>query len=69
MLAQPALSDYFRELAFTTGGQNLRDLDSVSLPVRVFDPSPLVTSKRGSVLGELLKRVDYLLVEDADLRP
>lgn len=63
------MSDYFHELSFISGTQELGQPDSLSLPVRIFNPSALVTSKGGSVLGELLRRVDYLIIEDADLRP
>ena len=69
VFAQPALSDYFRELAFNLDEPTMDPADVVSLPVRIFDPAALVTSNCTSVLWEMLQRVDYLLIEDADLRP
>ncbi|HZT08408.1 MAG TPA: hypothetical protein VFC51_15385 [Chloroflexota bacterium] len=69
VFAQPALSDYFAALASTSEGQAPGLEGSVSLPVRVFDPATLVTTRGTSVLGEMMHRVDYLVIEDADLRP
>jgi len=37
--------------------------------VRSLDPQSLVTTDGASVIGRLLEECDYLIVEDADLRP
>lgn len=71
VVAQPALSDYFDAMASVSSNSPLRaqQRGSVSLPVRTFNPTTLVTAHGESVVTELLRRVDYALIEDADLRP
>ena len=69
VFAQPARSGYFSALASVSGDQPLSEPHSVCLPVRVFNPGALLTSTGLSILGPLLQLVDYLLIEDADLRP
>lgn len=39
------------------------------LPVRSLDPESLVAADGASVIGRLLEQCDYLIGEDADLRP
>jgi hypothetical protein len=68
VLAQPALSEYFRLLRPQSWGVEGSG-GTVTLPVRVFDPASLITTSGQSVLSQLLKRVDYIIIEDADLRP
>jgi hypothetical protein len=43
--------------------------DSLWLPVRSLDPQSLVAADGASVIGRLLQQCDYLIMEDADLRP
>jgi hypothetical protein len=70
-LAQASLSEYYWALrvAATSDGEKQLLKDAVCLPFRAFDPECLVTSDGASVLGRLLEHCDYLIVEDADLRP
>ncbi len=69
--AQASLSEFYRavRLALATTGANDVPEDRVCLPLRALDPECLVTSDGASVLGRLLEHCDYLIVEDADLRP
>jgi len=67
VLAQPALSSYFAALALVADGARITD--DLYLPVRRFNPSALLTTRGSSVLAEMLKRCDFLIIEDADLRP
>lgn len=69
--AHASLSDLYRavQLALAADGSS-GGLDSgVCLPLRAFNPECLVASDGSSVLGRLLEHSDYLIVEDADLRP
>ncbi len=69
--AQASLSDFYRSLrlAATTETGNEAPADAVHLPLRAFDPECLLASDGASVLSRLLEHCDYLIVEDADLRP
>ncbi|MEX2225052.1 MAG: hypothetical protein WEB52_01235 [Dehalococcoidia bacterium] len=67
VLAQPALSRYFAALTLVADDAQIGG--ELYLPVRRFDPSALITSAGASVLAEMLKRCDFLIIEDADLRP
>lgn len=69
--AQASLTEFFRALRLTSGADKEKEVngDSVCLPLRTFDPECLVASDGASVLGRLLEHCDYLIVEDADLRP
>ena len=69
--AQPSLSEFYRalRLASAPGPEGEPNDDLVWLPARAFDPSSLVASDGESVLGRLVEQCDYLIVEDADLRP
>jgi len=76
VFSQPALSEYFRGVLRVTSGPAVAGAAAAStmgealhLPVRVFNPTALVTSRGRSVLEGVLARCDYLLIEDADLRP
>jgi hypothetical protein len=66
LFAQPALSNYF---AGMVGSAEERTQDALHLPLRRFDPGALLTTARTSVLADALKHCDYLIIEDADLRP
>lgn len=67
VLAQAALSNYFDGLALVADGT--RVASDLSLPVRRFDPSALVTSDGASAIARMMKRCNFLIIEDADLRP
>jgi hypothetical protein len=69
--AQASLSDYYRALHLISGGQGEMEIakGEVCLPLRALDPECLVTSDGASVLARMLQHCDYLIVEDADLRP
>lgn len=69
--AQASLSDFCRAvgLAQAADGSGGGLDDGVCLPLRAFNPECLVASDGASVLGRLLEHCDYLIVEDADLRP
>lgn len=70
-LAQASLSAYYWALrvAATSGGEKQLLKDAVYLPFRAFDPECLVSSDGASVLALLMDHCDYLIVEDADLKP
>ncbi len=68
--AQASLSPFYRALRLSLTPDRPDDAeDRLCLPVRVLDPESLVASDGASVLGRLLEHCDYLIVEDADLRP
>lgn len=69
--AQVSLSEFFGALRLTSGADQEKEMeeDSVCLPLRAFNRQCLVASDGASVLGRLLEHCDYLIVEDADLRP
>ncbi len=67
----PSLSSYFRGLSMLRH-QNMAassDDEGSTLVVRSLDPMSLVTRDDRSVMGRLVEECDYLIVEDADLRP
>ncbi len=64
--ALAALSDYFAALASFDTHASIDD--AVCLPVRRLDPRALVTSRGTSVLAEMLRFLDYVVIEDVDLR-
>ena len=65
-----SLSGFFRGLRLVSqsGGDDDAE-DGLWLPVRSLDPQSLVAAAGASVIGRLLEQCDYLIVEDADLRP
>ncbi len=69
--AQASLSSFYRAVQLALAADGSREgLDNrVYLPLRAFNPECLVASDGASVLGRLLENCDYLIVEDADLRP
>ena len=73
VFSQPSLSDYFRGVRRVSAGRGVpeaeQDANLLHLPVRIFNPSSLVTTRGRSVIERILARSDYLLIEDADLRP
>ena len=66
-----SLAGFFQGLRLISqsGAGDGADEDGLSLPVRSLDPQSLVAADGASVIGRLLEQSDYLIVEDADLRP
>jgi hypothetical protein len=66
-----SLSGFFRGLRLVSQPATDDDAeeDGLWLPVRSLDPQSLVATDGASVIGRLLEQCDYLIVEDADLRP
>jgi hypothetical protein len=69
--AQASLSRYYAALRLASAVQSGGEMaeGEVCLPVKALDPECLVVSDGASVLARLLEHCDYLIVEDADLRP
>jgi hypothetical protein len=69
--AQASLSEYFRalQLALVDVREEVGPEDGAWLPLRALDPGCLIAADGTSVLARLLEHCDYLIVEDADLRP
>jgi hypothetical protein len=70
-MALASLTEFYRalQLASSSASENWEQDEGVWLPLRAFDSDSLVTSNGASVLSRLLDHCDYLIVEDADLRP
>jgi hypothetical protein len=66
-----SLSGFFRGLRLVSrsGADDDVEEDGPWLPVRSLDPQSLVAADGTSVIGRLLEQCDYLIVDDADLRP
>jgi hypothetical protein len=66
-----SLSRFFQGLRLVSQADADADAeeDRLWLPVRSLDPRSLVAADGASVIGRLLEQCDYLIVEDADLRP
>ena len=66
-----SLSRFFQGLRLVSqpGADDDAEEESLWLPVRSPDPESLVAADGASVIGRLLEQCDYLIVEDADLRP
>ena len=66
-----SLSRFFRGLRLVSqrATDDAAEEDGLWLPVRSLDPQSLVATDGASVIGRLLEQCDYLIVEDADLRP
>ena len=69
--AQASLSDYYRGMYIISRLKGSVDTseEGLFLPVRSFNPECLVTSGGRSVLSSLAENCDYVVIEDADLRP
>ncbi len=69
--AEASLSQFYRALWLVSTADSGKGVpeDGVWLPLRALDPECLVASDGASVLAQLLEHCDYLIVEDADLRP
>ena len=68
VFAQPSLSTYFGALNQMSVRESTVP-SGLQLPVRVFDPSTLLTSSGESAIESVLRGYDFLVIEDADLRP
>jgi len=69
--AQASLSEYYRalQLALVDDREEVVSEDGAWLSLRALDPRCLIAADGTSVLARLLEHCDYLIVEDADLRP
>jgi hypothetical protein len=69
--AQASLSQFYNGLFLisTPEGAFTTDNGEISLPVRSFSPECLVTSGGRSVISYLAENCDYVVIEDADIRP
>jgi hypothetical protein len=66
---QFSASDYFRAIHTIMGGTLCADEDAVYVPLRVFDDAVLVLPSGRSLIAQLLKMANHLVIEDADLLP
>jgi len=66
-----SLSRFFRGLRLVSqsDADGHAEEDDLWLPVRSLAPESLVAVDGASVIGRLLGQCNYLIVEDADLRP
>jgi hypothetical protein len=69
--AQASLSDFYRGMHIISRLEGSTDPpeEGLFLPVRSFNPECLATSAGESVLSCLVDNCDYIVIEDADLRP
>jgi hypothetical protein len=69
--AQTSLCQFYRALQLASKANDGKRVpeDGLCLPLRTLDPECLVGAGGASVLARLLEYCDYLIVEDADLRP
>ena len=66
---QFSASDYFKAIHVVTGGTPTTGEHSVFMPLRAFDDKVLVLPSGRSLIAELLRMADQLVIEDADLLP
>ena len=69
--AQASLCQFYRAVQLASKANDGKTVpeDGLCLPLRTLDPECLVAADGASVLARLLEYCDYLIVEDADLRP
>jgi hypothetical protein len=69
--AQASLSDFYRGMYVLSRPEDSNDFaeEGLFLPVRSFNPECLVTSGGRSVISCLVDNCDYIVIEDADMRP
>ena len=69
--AQVSLSEFYRGLYLVLAPNDSVDTreEGFFLPIRRLNPECLVTSDGKSVISRLVENCDYVIVEDADLRP
>jgi len=64
---QFSLSDYFKAIHLITGGKvDLHD-EAIYVPVRRFDDSAFVLPSGNSMIGQLTRMADRVIIEDVDL--
>ena len=69
--SQISLSEFYRGLYLLSGKANSDESteNGLFLPVRSFNPKCLITLNDKSVISCLSENCDYIIIEDADLRP
>ena len=60
-------SDYFKAIHVVMGGRLSAGEDALYMPLRVFDDDVLVLPSGHSLIAQLLKMANHLVIEDADL--
>ena len=69
--AQVSLSDFYRGMYLMSRPKESIDTpqEGIFLPVRSFNPGCLITSDGNSVILRLAENCNYIIIEDADLKP
>jgi hypothetical protein len=69
--AQLSLSEFYRGLYLisASNGSVANPTERTFLPVRAFNPECLITLDGKSAISRLAEKCDYVIIEDADLRP
>lgn len=65
---QLSLSEFYRGLHIISDLKGAFE-EGIFLPVRAFNPDCLITPGGKSVISSLVENCDYVVIEDADLRP
>jgi len=66
---QFSASDYFKALYIVAGGTPSANENVLYVPLRVFDDEVLVLPSGRSLIAQLLRMTNHLVIEDADLLP
>jgi len=66
---QFSLSDYFKALHIAAGGAPSTNDNLLYVPLRVFDDDVLALPSGRSLIAQLLRMANHLIIEDADLLP
>lgn len=66
---QFSASDYFKAIHLVRGGALSSDEDTIYAPLRAFDEDVLVLPSGRSLIAQLLRMANQLVIEDADLLP
>lgn len=66
---QMSLSQFYHGLRLISAPSVETFENSIFLPIRTPNPQCLVTSDDGSVISRIAENCDYIIIEDADLRP
>ena len=69
--AQASLSDFYRGMYLISATNDSVETtkEGLFLPIRRFNPKCLITLDGKSIISRLVKNCDYVIIEDADLRP
>lgn len=67
MFYQLSLSDYFKAIHMTMGGEVDNDADTAYVPIRRFNGETLVLSSGRSLIAQLARMSDRIIIEDVDL--